>query len=118
MRVLLFLCLFLGSSLEAAIIFQDNNHIDAQIDDYSYTVTFIKRKKESFQTAKHSALVYAAKLGNKKSFNYFSLDSTEEVTVTLSKNEIFPGFKIYVTFYFDRPSVGEIYEVCDLIFCR
>ncbi len=117
MRVLLSLFLLLGPFLEAAT-FQDRNHVETQIDDYSYSITFIKRKKEAFETAKHSALVYAAKLGNKKNFNYFTLDSTEEVTVTLSKSEIFPGLKIFVTFSYERPSQGEIYEVCNLIFCR
>jgi hypothetical protein len=94
------------------------DYIDTRIDDYSYSITFIERRKESFQTSKHSALVYAAKLGNQKSFNYFTLDSIEHVTVTLSQTEIFPGLKLFITYYYDKPASGEIYEVCNLIFCR
>ncbi len=109
--------LLLASFLQGAVV-SDDYYIETAIDDFSYTVTYVRKEKITPASAKHAALVYAAKIGNKKKFNYFTLDSTEDVVVSLSKTDVHPGIKLFITYYYDRPSVGEIYEICNLVFCR
>jgi hypothetical protein len=117
MKLLLALLCLAYNFLPAAVL-EDKNYVETQIDDYSYSITFVKRDKQTPSATKHAALVYAARLGYKKDFTYFTLDSSEDVVVSISKTEVHPGFKIFITYYHDRPSSGEIYEVCNIIFCR